>query len=68
MQTIELKLEDNLYNDIVKSGIDIQNELKSFLKKILYKKEQKMAADIYEGLKDVKKGNTKDLEMLLDEI
>jgi len=68
MQTIQLKLEDNLYNDIVKSGIDIQNELKLFLKNTLYKQEENIAIDISKSLNDIKKGNTKDLEILLNEI
>ena len=68
MQTIQLKLEDNLYNDIVKSGMDIQNELKLFLKNTLYKQEENIAIDISKSLNDIKKGNTKDLEILLNEI
>jgi len=68
MQTIQLKLEDNLYDDIVKSGIDIQNELKLFLRKTLYQKEQQISKNVKKGLDDVNKGNTKDLEIVLNEI
>ncbi|PHQ88467.1 MAG: hypothetical protein COB42_08775 [Sulfurimonas sp.] len=31
MQTIKLELEDNIYQNIVKSGIDIQSKFKEFL-------------------------------------
>lgn len=31
MHTIELELEDNLYQNIVKSGIDVQSKFKEFL-------------------------------------
>lgn len=31
MQTIKLQLEDNLYNNIVNSGIDVQAKFKDFL-------------------------------------
>jgi len=39
MHTIHLQIEDNLYNEIVKKGINVQDELKLALNKILYKKE-----------------------------
>ena len=39
MQTIQFQVEDSLYNEIVKRGINIQDELKLALNKILYKKE-----------------------------
>ncbi|MDD5371949.1 MAG: hypothetical protein PHO62_00825 [Sulfurimonas sp.] len=39
MQTIQFQVEDSLYNEIVKRGINIQDELKLALNKILYKKD-----------------------------
>ena len=39
MQTIHFQVEDNLYDEIIKKGINIQDELKLALNKILYKKE-----------------------------
>ena len=33
MKTIQLNVEDNVYQDILKSGIDIQSELKDMIKK-----------------------------------
>lgn len=35
MQTINLKIEDSVYNEIVKSGINIQEELKKTLTKLV---------------------------------
>ena len=43
MKTIQLNVEDNVYQDILKSGIDIQSELKDMIKKAIYKKEHKIA-------------------------
>jgi len=39
MKTIQFQIEDSLYNEIVKKGINVQDELKIALIKILYKKE-----------------------------
>lgn len=39
MRTIHFQIEDNLYDEIVKKGINIQDELKLALNKILSKKE-----------------------------
>lgn len=38
MRTIELKIDDTLYSDILKSGIDVQCELKGLLRNLVYKK------------------------------
>ncbi len=54
MHTVQLELDDTLYNDIVKKGIDIQAVLKDTLKKALYPKEHKIAQDIKEALDEVK--------------
>jgi len=54
MHTIHLQIEDNLYNEIVKKGINVQDELKLALNKILYKKEYQMADEIKQALDEVK--------------
>jgi hypothetical protein len=41
MQTIQLNVDDKFYNDIVKSGIDLQYELKTMIKKLFTKKSIK---------------------------
>jgi len=46
MQTIQFQVEDSLYNEIVKKGINVQDELKLALNKILYKKEYQIADEI----------------------
>ena len=68
MKTIQLNVEDNVYQDILKSGIDIQSELKDMIKKAIYKKEHKITNELAISLNDVVKGKTKPLQDLLDEI
>lgn len=73
MQTIQVQLEDNIYQDMLKSGIDIQSELNKLLKKTIYHKEHKIASDIIVGLKEIeqyKKGaiNLNDANDLLSEL
>ena len=61
MQTVKLEVEDSIYNDMLKSGINIQEELHKLLKKTVYNKEHKIANDIVLGLEEVeqyKKGTT----------
>ncbi len=53
MQTIQFQVEDSLYNEIIKKGINVQDELKLALNKILYKKEYQIASDIKKGLDEV---------------
>ncbi|KIM07239.1 MAG: hypothetical protein KU38_10940 [Sulfurovum sp. FS08-3] len=53
MQTIELNVDDRFYNDIVKSGIDLQHELKKMLKRAIYKKEHTIADEIKQGLSQI---------------
>ena len=60
MQTIKVELEDSVYQDMLKSGIDIQGELKKMLNKAIYHKEHKIANEISQGFKEVeqyKEGN-----------
>ena len=54
MQTIQFQIEDSLYNEIVKKGINIQDELKLAFNKILYKKEYQMADEIKQAFDEVK--------------
>ena len=68
MQTIQLELEDTLYADVVKKGIDIQAEFKKALYKVLYSKEYKIANDINQSFQDLKDGKSRPLDELLSEV
>ena len=73
MQTIKLELEDSMYQDMLKSGINVQAELNKLLKKTIYHKEHKIANDIIVGLEEVeqyKKGtiNLNNASDLLSEL
>ena len=68
MHTIKLELDDTIYDDIVKKGIDIQEELKKALHKILYAKEYKIASDLNQSLQDIKDGKSRPLSELLSEV
>lgn len=68
MHTIQLEVDDTLYNDIVKKGIDIQAVMKDTLKKALCSKEYKIANDINQSIQDVKAGNSKPISELFSEL
>ena len=73
MQTVKVELEDSMYQDMLKSGINIQEELNKVLKKTIYHKEHKIANDIIVGLEEVeqyKKGtiNLNNASDLLSEL
>jgi len=68
MHTIQLELDDTLYDDIVKKGIDIQAVVKDTLKKVLYSKEYKIANEINQSIQDVKAGNSKPISELFSEL
>ena len=68
MHTVKLELDDTLYDDIVKKGIDIQEVMRDTLKKVIYSKEYKIANDINQSIKDVKNQNTKPVSELLSEL
>ena len=68
MHTIKLQVNDTIYNDIVKSGINIQEELKNALHKLIYKKEYQIANDINISMQDLKNGKSKPLAELLSEV
>lgn len=53
MQTIQVDLEDNIYQDMLNRGINVQEELNRLLKKTIYHKEHKIANDIIVGLEEV---------------
>jgi len=61
MHTIKLELDDTLYEDVIKKGIDVQSELKKALHKIIYAKEYKIANDI-------KSANSRPLSELFNEV
>ena len=52
IQTIQI--EDNMYQEILKSGINVQSEFNKLLQKTIYHKEHKIANDIIIGLEEVK--------------
>lgn len=68
MQTIQFQVEDNLYDEMVKKGINIQDELKLALNKILYKKEYQIADEINQSIDEVKQGKTNSVHKLLSEL
>ena len=53
MQTIQLNVDDKFYNDIIKSGIDLQHELKKMIQKAIYINEHKIADEIKQGLSEI---------------
>ena len=67
MQTIQLQIDDSVYNDIIKSGVNIQDELKAALHKIIYKTEHKIANDINESLQDIKDKKSRPISELLSD-
>jgi len=61
MHIIQLELEDNIYDDMIKRGVNLQDELKGIVKKAIYKKEYQIANNTIDGLKEVelyKQGKT----------
>lgn len=47
MHTIKLQVEDSLYNEIIKSGINIQEELKLALNRLIPKKNDYINSQQY---------------------
>jgi len=68
MQTIKLEVEDSIYNDMLKSGINIQEEVNKVLKKTIYHKEHKIANDIVIGLEEIKQGKSRPIKDLFSEL
>ncbi len=68
MHTIELQLEDSFYNDMMKRGVNLEEELKRIIKRTVYKREYQIAQDIQEGIKDIKANKTRPIEKLFNEI
>jgi len=68
MHTIQIQLDDKIYDNILKLNIDIKKEFNNFLERVLYLKEKKIADEINLSLKEIKEGKTKSLNELLDEI
>jgi len=68
MHTIQLQIEDSIYDDIVKEGIDVQDELKSALHKIIYNKEHKITNDINISLQDMKDAKSRPISELFSEL
>jgi len=68
VHTIELQLEDSFYNDMMKRGVNLEEELKRIIKRTVYKREYQIAQDIQEGIKDIKANKTRPIEKLFNEI
>jgi hypothetical protein len=68
MHTIKLQVDDTIYNEILKSGVNIQEELKLALHKLVYKKEYQIASEINESIQDIKQGNSRPISELLREV
>ena len=68
MHTIQIQLDDKIYDNILKLNIDIKKEFNNFLERVLYLKEKKIADEINLSLKEIKEGKTKSLNELLDKI
>ncbi|MCX6052370.1 MAG: hypothetical protein NTZ60_07625 [Campylobacterales bacterium] len=68
MQTIQFQVEDNLYNEMIKKGINMQDELKLAFNKILYKKEYQIADEINQAINEVKQGKTQPIQKLFSEL
>ena len=66
MHTIKLQLQDEIYQDIVNSGIDIQEEFKKTINRLLHKKEHIMAQEINSAINDVKANKSKPINELLN--
>lgn len=66
IQTIQI--EDNMYQEILKSGINVQSEFNKLLQKTIYHKEHKIANDIIIGLEEVKQGKTRPAQDLLTQL
>ena len=68
MHTIQIQLDDVIYDNISKLNIDIKQEFNKFLETLLYSKEKKIAEEINLSLKEIKEGKVKSLNELLDEL
>ncbi|BFU77752.1 hypothetical protein ALC152_09670 [Arcobacter sp. 15-2] len=68
MQIVKLEVEDSIYNDMLKSGINIQEEVNKVLKKTIYHKEHKIANDIVIGLEEIKQGKSRPIKDLFSEL
>ena len=64
-----LTINDNLYNEILKNGINIQKELESMVKLYIQnKKAEKIAKNILQGYEEYKSGQKEDAWKVLDEL
>ncbi len=68
MQTVQVQLEDSVYQDMVQRGIDIQGELKKMMDKAIYHREHKIANDIKQGIDEVKNRKSRPIEDLFSEL
>ncbi len=68
MHTIKLELDDTLYDNIVKKGVNIQEVMKDALNKVIYKKEYTIANDINISLKDMNSAKSKPISELFSEL
>jgi len=68
VHTIELQLEDSFYDDMLKRGVNLEEELKKIIKRTIYKKEYQIAQEIHKGFEDIKTHKIRPLKELLNEL
>jgi len=55
MKTIQINIEDNEYNELMKIGINIQNNIKEYIKNVIIQYQNTDIDVIYPNDKDYKK-------------
>jgi len=65
-----ITINDNLYNEIVKNGINLQKELSEEMVSLYIqnKKAEKIAKNVLQGYEEYKNGQKEDAWKLLDEL
>lgn len=68
MHTIQINIEDSLYEEFTKKGIDIKKEIEKNIHKFIYAKEYAIAQEIKEAIHEIKENKTIPINKLFDEI
>jgi len=64
-----ITINDNLYNEIVKNGINLQKELSEMVSLYIQnKKAEKIAKNVLQGYEEYKNGQKEDAWKVLDEL
>jgi len=71
MQTIEIKIEDSMYQSIVESGIDIQSKIKEFIYELIDDGYPTITTEeakkrVSNAVEDYKKNGIKNFELMDD--